>query len=161
MSKPAFGVEIIGQKEVQEALRAFQENMRTSIADAVQATAIECLQDVKKSMRNTPKTGNRYRRQKKSKRGPAGNFHIASSAGNPPAVDFGTLWNSAYYMRVDEYTAAIGSRLKYAEHLEFGTLRMAARPAWIPAAERIAPRLQKRLLRIIQEAAARAQKGTA
>jgi len=111
-------------------------------------------------MRATPKTGRKYRRQKNSKRGEAGNFHIASSPGNPPAVDFGTLWNSIYYTRVDEFTAAIGSRLEYARHLEFGTFKMRARPSWVPAAERIAPRLEKRLQRIIREATARAQKGT-
>ena len=42
--------------------------------------------DITMNMRNTPKTGNTYER--------GGKTHIASSAGNPPAIDTGRLVSS-------------------------------------------------------------------
>lgn len=149
------GVEIKGQKEVEAALRFFLQDVQTSAKAAIQATALEALTDVRRSMQETPKTGREYPRRKDGSK-----THIASSAGNPPAVDFGTLTNSTYYTMVDDMTAAFGSRLDYAFYLEFGTMKMAARPSWVPAAEKNAPRLDKRLRRVIAEAKARAEKTT-
>ncbi len=106
-------------------------------------------------MKETPKTGKEYPRRKGGTK-----IHIASSPGNPPAIDSGTLTGSTYYSMVDNFTAAIGSRLEYAVHLEFGTLKMEARPSWVPAAERAAPKLQKRLEYIIKKAKAKAEKTT-
>jgi HK97 gp10 family phage protein len=59
--------------------------------------------------------------------------HTASAPGEPPAVDTGFLRNS---IQVDEVTpneAIIAPHTDYAEHVEFGTSRMAARPYMRPA----------------------------
>ena len=59
--------------------------------------------------------------------------HTASAPGEPPAVDTDFLRNS---IQVDEVTpneAIIAPHTDYAEHLEFGTSRMAARPYMRPA----------------------------
>lgn len=157
------GVEIKGVKEVDEALRFFRQNVSASIKDAIQATALEALTDVRRSMKDTPKSGKAYPRQKGGKK-----THIASSAGNPPAIDTGALTSSTYYTMVDDYTAAIGSRLDYAFYLEFGhwqetktgNVWVDARPSWVPAAERAAPKMQKRIERIIAKAKAQAEKTT-
>lgn len=149
--KPAVNVEIRGAERQSQIFKEYMAEVKNSVEAAVQATALEAISDVRRSMRSTPKTGRKYPRQSGKE------THIASSAGNPPAIDFGTLTTSIYYTKVNDLTAAIGSRLDYALHLEFGTLKMAARPAWIPAAERAAPRLEKRLLRVIREAKARTE----
>jgi phage gpG-like protein len=149
------GVEIRGEKEVDAAFKFFIKDVQTSLKAAVQATALEALTDVRRSMKETPKTGREYPRRKDGSK-----THIASSEGNPPAVDFGTLTGSTYYTMVNDLTAAIGSRLEYAYHLEFGTLKMGARPSWVPAAEKASPKLEKRLRRVIAEAKARAEKKT-
>lgn len=149
------GVEIKGAKEVEDALRYFMKDINTSVKAAVQATALEALSDVRRSMRDTPKSGNQYPRRKGGTK-----IHIASSEGNPPAIDFGTLIGSIYYTMVDDLTAAIGSRLDYAYHLEYGTFKMGKRPSWLPAAERASPKLQKRILNVLAKAKARAEKTT-
>lgn len=146
------GVEIKGEKEVEAALKFFFKDVQTSVKAAIQATALEALTDVRRSMKETPKTGREYPRWKDGSK-----THIASSAGNPPAIDTGALTGSTYYTMVDDLTAAIGSRLEYAYHLEFGTFKMAARPSWVPAAEKAAPKLDKRIRRVIAEAKARAE----
>jgi hypothetical protein len=153
------GVEIKGAKEIEDALKFYMQDVQVSLKSAVQATALEALTRVRRSMRDTPKTGKEYPRRKGGTK-----IHIASKAPNPPAIDTGTLTGSIYYMMVDDLTASIGSRLDYAYYLEFGTFKMGgpsgARKAWLPAAEWAGPILQKRIERILRKAKARAEKTT-
>ncbi len=147
------GVEIRGADEVRDALAAYARDIRTSVEAAVQATALEALTDVRRAIQGPPKTGEIYTKTNGIK-------HQASRAGEAPATDTGALVNSTYYTKIDNYTAAIGSRLDYAFVLEFGwrpDQQGTKRPSWIPAAERAAPRLQKRLERIIRQAKAKTE----
>jgi len=63
--------------------------------------------------------------------------HQASAPGEPPAIDLGLL--SKVTHKIEKvgwcsYKAQIGTHgSKYAAFLEYGTSRMAARPAWVPA----------------------------
>jgi len=155
MSAPV-SVQITGMDRVQAAIRQFGQDVQDQVTAAIEATALETITTVRKAIQGPPKTGREYRRGKKGKI-----VHRASAPGEAPATDTGALVSSTYFTKVDPFTAAIGSRLAYAFHLEFGTRRMAKRPSWVPAAEKAAPRLQKRIERVIREAAARAQKGTA
>jgi hypothetical protein len=63
--------------------------------------------------------------------------HRASAPGEAPATDTGTLVSSEsiYYERESDLVSIIGSRLAYAYYLEFGTMRIAPRPSWMPAVE--------------------------
>ena len=56
-----------------------------------------------------------------------------SSPGDPPGLDTGFLRNSVTVDSVTPTEAVIGPHADYAEHLEFGTSRMAARPFLRPA----------------------------
>ncbi len=156
MSRATVSVQISGMDRVQAAIRQFGQDVQDQVTAAIEATALETITTVRKAIQGPPKTGREYRRGKKGKI-----VHRASAPGEAPATDTGALVSSTYFTKVDPFTAAIGSRLAYAFHLEFGTRRMAKRPSWVPAAEKAAPRLQKRIERVIREAAARAQKGTA
>jgi HK97 gp10 family phage protein len=82
-------------------------------------------------IQRTPKTGKAYKRKNKT--------HTASSAGNPPAIDGGTLVNSIKYeydMGKDMFRGEVSAATAYAADLEFGTVNMAARPFMQPALEK-------------------------
>ena len=89
------------------------------------------------SMRNTPKTGISYRRGKRGK------AHIASSPGNPPAIDYGELVRSIMYdVDPGRLEVEVGSEAgaPYAIFLEEGAEYkdghvMEARPWLAPAVE--------------------------
>jgi phage gpG-like protein len=148
-------VHVTGTQEVQRALAAFGREVAADVSKAVVATALEALTDVRKAIQGPPKTGREYPRGANGDK-----IHRASAPGEAPATDTGALVSSTYLSRIDDTTQAIGSRLDYAFFLEFGTLRMEPRPSWVPAAERAAPRLEKRLRRVIAEARARAERTT-
>lgn len=62
--------------------------------------------------------------------------HIASAPGQAPAVDTGTLINSIKTdAKPGSLTAEVATTTDYAPHLEYGTVNMEPRPAWIPEAE--------------------------
>jgi hypothetical protein len=150
------GVKITGEKEVEDALKFFLKDVLASTKSAVQATALEALTDVRRAIQEPPKTGVIYTKANGIK-------HQASKAGEAPATDDGTLVGSTYYTMIDNLTAAIGSRLDYAFVLEFGwrpDKEGTKRPSWVPAAERAAPKLTKRLNHIIKKAKAQAEKKT-
>lgn len=148
-------VQVRGVAEVQAAIRAFGQEIAEQVSKAVEATALEALTDVRKAIQGPPKTGREYPRGKNGDK-----IHRASAPGEAPATDTGALVSSTYFAKPDKFTAAIGSRLDYAFFLEFGAMKIEPRPSWIPAAERAAPRLEKRLARIIAQAKARAERKT-
>lgn len=51
------------------------------------------------------------------------------------AVDTGNLLNSIHTQMVGPLTAEVGTGVEYAEHVEFGTAKMAPRPYLTPAGE--------------------------
>jgi len=120
-------LEIENLPAVQAAIRQIGEKAERNVSRAIEATALSINRDVKDSIQRGDKTGRVYRR---------GNItHQASAPGEPPATDTGTLVSSIYYESDNPLSSTIGSRLAYAYFLEFGTLRTAPRPAWMPATE--------------------------
>jgi hypothetical protein len=148
-------VHVTGTQEVNRALAAFGREVAADVGKAVVATALEALTDVRKAIQGPPKTGREYPRGANGDK-----IHRASAPGEAPATDTGALVSSTYLSRIDADTQAIGSRLDYAFFLEFGTMKIEPRPSWVPAAERAAPRLEKRLRRVIAEARAKAERTT-
>ena len=148
-------IQVNGLNEVRGAIARFGDEVAAQVAKAMDATALETLTDVRRAIQGPPKTGREYPRRKNGD-----NVHRASAPGQAPATDTGALVSSTYFTRVDSLTAAIGSRLEYAFYLEFGTMRMEARPSWVTAAKKNVPRLEKRLEKIIAQAKARAEKTT-
>lgn len=148
-------VEIKGLKEVQDAIRAYQGDISKQLGLIVNAAALEAVSDVRRAIQGPPKTGREYKRGKNRDI-----IHRASAPGQAPATDTGTLVSSLYNEDRGYLTKAIGSRLPYAFYLEFGTLKIAPRPAWIPAVERAIPKMLKRVNIAIKKAKARAEKTT-
>ena len=72
----------------------------------------------------------------KSKHGEAYGPHRASAPGEAPAVDTGALINDLLTRFMDGgLRAQVESHMEYAPHLEYGTVKMGARPFMTPAAE--------------------------
>jgi len=74
----------------------------------------------------------------------AGRIHHASAPGEPPAIDTGNLINSIQ-VEPTRTGAVVYSTSEYAPHLEFGTVKMGARPFFQPAVEREAPQFERDL----------------
>lgn len=174
-------VEIKGLKEVQDAIRTYQGDISRQIVIIAKSSATTALSDVRRAIEKGPKTGIVYFRipgpkymtiRKGSEDGPPVAFfraqgkqnislrHQASAEGQAPATDTGTLVRSLYFKELGGASFVIGSELPYSYYLEFGTRKIAKRPAWIPAVERTIPKMLKRVQIAIAKAKARAEKTT-
>lgn len=92
--------------------------------NALKAAAIEGVTIVKMSMENSPPGNTTYRRGNKT--------HTASSPGNAPRVDMGTLVNSIKWENAGRLRYIVSDGVVYGVYLEFGTEKMAARPFMSP-----------------------------
>lgn len=104
-----------------------------AVGDVVMESAHD-VEGVIKAAMAEPKSGNVY-----------ANGHVASAPGEAPAMDTGTLAASIQVEPTGATSAAVATNMDYAMHLEYGTVNMAARPAWVPAAEEVRPRFLQRL----------------
>ena len=82
-----------------------------------------------------------------------GKTHQASAPGEPPKTDTGRLVSSIF-VEISEggLKAEVGSGLGYAQHLEFGTQKMAARPWLQPTFDKNVERVKKRVAKAIRAA---------
>ena len=123
----AISLNVSNVKELQAAINAIGGKAERNVSRAIEATALGINRDVKDAIQRGDKTGRVYQR---------GNItHRASAPGEAPATDTGTLVSSIYYEPQSGLLSMIGSRLAYAYYLEFGTMRIAPRPSWMPAVE--------------------------
>lgn len=110
-------------KALAEVLGAIGVGGKDGLADV----GVEVTNRVKRLL-SQPGTGRVYRRRRVT--------HRASRPGQPPAVDTGRL-RSSYTWRTGEdaegFFVEVGTNVKYAPFLEFGTRRMRPRPHLRPA----------------------------
>lgn len=132
-------------KELSQKQKQVETDIGKALAEScalVQSTAI-------KSMRDTITDPNRaYYTHNKSIP------HHPSIAGNPPAVDTGTLRRSITY-KVDEkeMVGYVGSTIlnpPYGAYLEYGTSRMKPRPWLRPALEKSLPKIKELFLNALK-----------
>jgi len=138
-------LQIEGLDWVKAEIKRIGKEAEQGVANAVKATALEVISDVKKRIQRKPKSGRTYTRGNVS--------HTASAPGQAPATNTGALASSAYFTQSSKLSAVVGSRLAYSAYLEFGTVRIKPRPSWTPAVEAAAPKLQKRIETAIKKAA--------
>ena len=130
---------IEGQDELVAALKKLGEGAEIEIDRVVQATGLELRGEiVKMYQRHTP-TGIIYEKYNPRR------THQASAPGEPPATDTGRLAGSVEYTKVGQVAAEVGTQVNYGAWLEFGTLSIAKRPAWLPAIEIIRPLFRRRM----------------
>lgn len=95
----------------------------------VRAVATGIIAEMKRLM-SLPKSGRAYRRGRRA-------IHVASAPGEAPGIDTGTLMASMGFQMTSPTTAEVSINAEYAAYLEFGTIRMAARPYIQPALEKV------------------------
>lgn len=104
--------------------KMLRENPQKADA-AIHAMATDGERYVKQSMRDSPPDGETYEVG-------TGQAHTASSPGNPPRIDTGTLINSIYVRNAGLARRTISAGTDYAIILEFGSEHMEARPFMVP-----------------------------
>lgn len=140
-------IRLEGSDQLQRELRRLSDDLREEAGKAVLATAVEMRADIVTSIQRGPASGRTYKKSNPTR------THTASALGQPPMSDTGRLANSITFDRVGDLTATVGSALNYAPWLEYGTSRMAARPFFRPAIERMRPIYIGKLEDIIRRAA--------
>lgn len=136
-------IRIEGEKELIAALKKFGADGEREIDKVVQATGIEIRGDIVKMYQRSTPTGRVYKKSSPRR------THRASAPGEPPATDTGRLASSVRYKKVAQGSAEVDTQVKYGAWLEFGTLRIAKRPAWLPASEAARPKFKDRLERAL------------
>lgn len=125
---PDITLRVRGSAELRRALERLRgAERRRAQQDGLEAGARVVETYVKTSMAEGGKSGELYSR--------GGRSHRASAPGEAPAVDYGNLYNSIQIEEVTPERAIVSASAEYAEHLEFGTSRMAARPFMRPAVD--------------------------
>ena len=109
------------------------------IAKALERHAAEIVRDTAFGIQADIRQG-----MAEEKHGHQSGNHTASAPGESPAIDTSFLVNSIQ-VEADGLTAIVGTNADYAEHLEFGTVRMEPRPYFGPAFENAAPEFERRL----------------
>jgi HK97 gp10 family phage protein len=95
-----------------------------AIQSAFNISGAKIQKHAKNLQRNTPKTGRIYKYGNK--------IHIASSAGNAPAVITGKLLDSTDFEATGS-RLTVGYTAPHGKYLELGTKKMKARPALRPS----------------------------
>lgn len=124
-------VRIEGLDSLARSSRAIQEAVTRELNAGLYASGKKIEADAKKSIAQGQKSGRTYQRRSVT--------HQASAPGEAPASDTGRLVNSINGELVRGALEAVvragGGIVKYARMLEFGTIRVAARPFFQPALE--------------------------
>lgn len=132
-----------GGKELKAALRLMGQDIQEAVGKAVLGTAIELRGDIVKRYNQGPATGRVYEKYNPRR------THQASAPGQAPMTDTGRLAGSVVFEVEGPLTASVSSAMALAQWLEYGTTRIAPRPAWVPAAEEMALKFRTRLERAI------------
>lgn len=129
-------IKLEGSDQLLSELRALGEKANAERDKAVKATAIEVRGDIIRRYQKGPATGRTYTRGNVS--------HTASAPGEAPATDTGRLASATEY-RITGDRAEVSNSVAYGPMLEFGTQKIAPRPAWRPSAIKAGPKFRARL----------------
>lgn len=155
-------VSIDGEQALQSALRDLGDAVADEVRKEVYRAGFALQGDIKERIQRGPKTGNIYTHRFVTINGRAvpieerGAPHQASAAGQAPASDTGALARSVYLndasFRAGRAQVSVGSDLVYAAYLEYGTRKIAQRPAWTPAAHEAQRKFRAALEAVVKRA---------
>ena len=131
--------------EIKSNLLNLSADVKDEIGKAVMKLALELEADIKSQMAEG-KSGRIYER--------GGSTHQASAPGEAPAIDTGAYVNSIQTTETKD-GAEVGTNMEYGPFLEFGTSRIAKRPHFTPAAERIERKIPGEVAEAVERAAGR------
>jgi len=132
-------IEVEGLDALRKAFTNMDREFDVAVQDAVEDTAVAIRNKIVSAIQRGPKTGRVYQKYNPRR------THQASAPGQPPATDTGRLVGSIY-MDIDPARATVGSRLVYAQYLEFGTRKMQPRPIWLKTAQAEGDLLRERIM---------------
>jgi phage gpG-like protein len=135
-----------GTERLQAALRDMSDDLRGAVNKVVLNEGMRLRGEVVGAVESGPASGRVYQKYNPRR------AHRASAPGQAPMTDTGRLASRIYFNQETvggNMVATVGSVLAYAAHLEYGTLRMAARPYFRPAIERRRPKFVRNLERAI------------
>lgn len=135
-----------GTTELKRALAEFGINADKELADIVRGTAQNVRTHAIRSIQRGTKSGITYEKIDPKR------THRASAPGEAPATDTGRLANSIQ-ADIEGKSATVFTNLEYAPWLEFGTRTIEPRPFMFPALEKERPAWNRRLDRIVDQAA--------
>jgi phage gpG-like protein len=138
--------QLTGTAELKAALREFGINADKELAAIVRGTAQNVRTHAIKSVQRGPKTGEVYTKTNPKR------THRASAPGQAPATDTGRLANSLK-ADIQGIRATVFTNVDYAPFLEFGTRTIEPRPFLFPALEQERPAWNRRLDKIVDQAA--------
>ena len=139
-------IEISGDKSLMRDLARMTDEVRREVEIESHHTAQELRTMVIKAYHHGPASGSVYEKYNPRR------THRASAAGEAPMSDTGRL-ASRTLVSTSGIGAEVWNDTEYAAWLEYGTTKMAARPAWGPAVDKIEPIYLGRLRAIIDRAA--------
>lgn len=143
----------INSRKAERVLKSLGANTRKQLQDATAEAGVKADGHAKKSIQRTSGGGKTYEKYNPRR------THQASAPGSPPNTDTGDLVSSIFMKLSNSRLAVtIGSRLKKAVALEFGTSKMAERPFLRVAANYIRPIYVKSVVLILKEAGKRAKR---
>jgi hypothetical protein len=124
-------VSVSGAAEFERWLFEYERKLNKSVRKEITKTANKIRNRVMASM-NAPAQGRLYIREPGQNRS---REHRASAPGDAPAKDSGALVESIAYTRPKPFSARVSSDIFYASRLEFGDMRVQARPSFRPATD--------------------------
>ncbi len=139
-------MKIEGTAELNKAMQKLSVDAERYVSDAVKATGLELRGDIVKRYQRSAATGRVYQKSNPNR------THQASAPGEAPATDTGRLASSVVFSRAGRLSAEVETKVAYGPMLEFGTQKIAMRPAWRPAIEAMQPKFQKRLEAALRKA---------
>jgi len=139
-------MQLTGTEELKRALREFGLQADRQIQDIVRGTAQNVRSHAIKAVQRGRKSGEVYEKYQPKR------THRASAPGQAPATDTGALVRSIQ-ADIRGRSAEVSANVDYAVYLEFGTQDMEPRPFMFPALEKERPAWDRRLQRIVDEAA--------
>ena len=104
---------------------------------------ISVIERESKESMSGPKHGREYPQKN-------GKMHQASAPGEAPAIDTSLLVNSIQSKMAGLLTGIVFTNTEYAPPLEFGSVHMAARPFFLPAAKGAWPEFKRKMLEIVK-----------
>ena len=142
----AITLKVVNQKEFDARLKKQERGTNRNVIKVINTIANEIRNIAVTSILQNPRAGAKVTRYN-----PKRTINI-SRAGDPPASDLGFLANQIV-VKIDAngYGADIISNAKYSEALEFGTIKMAARPFMQPAAEQSRKKYEQQLTKAIRD----------
>lgn len=142
-------VRIEGLDNLQKKLARLPEGYRKGVNGAVATSALQVQGESQRLIQRGARTGVVVQR--------GGKPHQRSAPGEPPKTDTGRLVASIFAeIDGDGLGAEVGSGIRYASMLEFGTQKMAARPWLFPTFERLKPKIKERIEKAFRQATRKA-----